>query len=298
MSRLLVIPAVMIAAACAAVAPKALVTARDDYDTAQQGPAARYTPADLYEARKALDRANAEFLEYGDTYRTRDFAYVASRKVELANAKARIEADLHQISAYADEASRLRDQQYEAKQSELSQTREQLEAQRRATEANAQDAAAKAEALEAERHARAAAEGQLAAAMKDLSTVAAVKEEQRGVVITLSGSVLFAPGKSTLLQSAQTRLDQVATTLTDQADGRKITVEGHTDSLGSADSNEQLSLLRAMSVRDYLISKGVKASDIEAKGYGESRPLVENDTAENRANNRRVEIVIQPKPVS
>jgi len=290
--------AVAVLTSCVAVAPKQLVTARSDYEAALQGPAARYTPADLYEARKALDRANAEFQEYGDTYRTRDFAYVASRKIDIANAKARIEADRHRMAMLGAEAARLRDEQYASKQSELDRAREQLEEQRRATEANAQDAAMKAQQLDEALKARAAAEDKLAAAMKDLAAVAQVKEEQRGVVITLSGSVLFAPGQSTLLTSAQNRLDQVAATLVDEADGNMITVEGHTDSLGSASHNEQLSLMRAMAVRDYLIMKGVKANRIEAKGLGESRPLVDNGSAENRANNRRVEIVVQPKPIS
>ncbi|MBL8954626.1 MAG: OmpA family protein [Myxococcaceae bacterium] len=297
MNRLIIISSTLLAAACAAVAPNALVKARADYDTAQQGPAGRHTPADLYEAKKQLDKANAEFETNGDTYLTRDYAYVASRKVEIANAKARIETDRQQMSSLAAEATQLRDQQYESKKNELNLTQKQLEEQRQATALNAQEAAAKAEALEAERAARAAAEDKLAGAMKDLATVAAVKEDRRGVVITLSGSVLFASGKSQLLNTAQTKLDQVATTLKDEADGQRITVEGHTDSVGSDVYNEQLSLARATAVRDYLVSRGVKAERIEAKGLGETKPLVDNSSSENRANNRRVEIVIHREEV-
>ena len=75
-------------------------------------------------------------------------------------------------------------------------------------------------------------------------------------------------------------------------------VEGHTDSQGSDAVNQPLSLNRASAVRDYLVSRGVPQEKISAVGLGASRPLVDNNTAENRANNRRVEIVIQPAQVS
>ena len=72
-----------------------------------------------------------------------------------------------------------------------------------------------------------------------------------------------------------------------------MVVEGHTDNRGSDRTNQVLSLNRANAVRDYLVSRGVDGDKISAVGLGASRPLVDNKTAENRANNRRVEIVIQ-----
>lgn len=69
-------------------------------------------------------------------------------------------------------------------------------------------------------------------------------------------------------------------------------VEGHTDSQGSDATNQPLSQNRATAVRDYLVSKGVSADKISSIGMGSSRPITDNATAENRANNRRVEIII------
>jgi len=128
--------------------------------------------------------------------------------------------------------------------------------------------------------------------MKDLAAIASVKEEARGVVITLSGSVLFASGKYALLNTAMTKLDQVAGALEEQSADKRMVVEGHTDSQGSDATNQRLSLNRANSVRDYLVSRGVASEKISAIGMGSTRPIADNRTPENRANNRRVEIII------
>jgi OOP family OmpA-OmpF porin len=75
----------------------------------------------------------------------------------------------------------------------------------------------------------------------------------------------------------------------------RIIIEGHTDSVGSASSNLALSQARAESVRDYLISHfGADAQRIEAKGYGEARPVEDNATPEGRMQNRRVVITLIP----
>ena len=134
--------------------------------------------------------------------------------------------------------------------------------------------------------------------MKDLAAVAAVKEEARGMVITLSGSVLFASGKFALLNTAMTKLDQVAEALKAQDADKRMVVEGHTDSQGSDKVNQPLSLNRGNAVRDYLVTRGVASEKITAVGLGSSRPIVDNKSAENRANNRRVEIIVSPAPVS
>ena len=133
-------------------------------------------------------------------------------------------------------------------------------------------------------------------ALDALGKVAAVKREARGMVITLSGSVLFASGKSELLPSAQQRLDQVAQAL--KASDRTILVEGYSDSRGSVTGNQQLSQRRAQAVLDYLVPRGVQAGRIRAVGEGSNRPIAENTTSEGRANNRRVEIVVEAPPAA
>jgi OOP family OmpA-OmpF porin len=71
-----------------------------------------------------------------------------------------------------------------------------------------------------------------------------------------------------------------------------VTVEGHTDSIGSNQYNQKLSERRANAVRQYLIEKGIASSRIQVIGYGEERPIADNKTAEGRAKNRRAEFQV------
>ena len=153
----------------------------------------------------------------------------------------------------------------------------------------------KAEQLAAEQQVRIDAEKRAADAQAELAKLAAVKEEARGLVITLSGSVLFASSKSELLPAAQSRLNQVAEALMATKE-RKLTVEGHTDSQGSSSYNQVLSQQRADAVRSYIISRGYPAELIQAQGIGKDRPVADNGNPEGRANNRRVEIIVDRAP--
>jgi outer membrane protein OmpA-like peptidoglycan-associated protein len=74
--------------------------------------------------------------------------------------------------------------------------------------------------------------------------------------------------------------------------GLKLEVEGHTDSVGGDDYNQKLSEQRANSVREYLISQGVRTDMITSHGFGKTKPVTSNDTAAGRQRNRRVEIVV------
>jgi outer membrane protein OmpA-like peptidoglycan-associated protein len=294
--------------ACAHVAPEQLVEAREGYTKSSTGLASKLTPTDLYDAKKALDKADQEFSEHGDTLECRDYAYIAIRKFELADAKARTEEDRQRIAAAAKAGVVVRDSQVKSTQLALTSTREQLAQERRdnsttATELRATNSAQSKELetttaqLGTEKQARLTAEAKLAGAMKDLAAVAAVKEEARGMVITLSGSVLFASGKYALLNTAMTKLDQVAEALKAQDADKRMVVEGHTDSQGRDSTNQPLSVNRATAVRDYLVSRGVASEKITAVGMGSSKPVTDNKTADSRANNRRVEIIIGASPL-
>lgn len=109
-------------------------------------------------------------------------------------------------------------------------------------------------------------------------------------VISLEG-VHFDFDKSTLRPEAMVILDNAAGLLTTH---ERVVVEvaGHTDSVGTEEYNQKLSERRANSVQDYLVSKGIKASRLSARGYGEVQPVATNDTAEGRQANRRVELII------
>ena len=290
---------------CSTVAPTQLTDARTAYTTSAEGQAGKLTPTDVYEAKKALDQANQEFDAHGDTSLLRDFAYIAQRKAELADVKAQTEADRLRIADAQKQGVVVRDNQALENRAALADVRGQLKDERNANNLQTSQLVAANTAqgkqldqtsaqLDAEKAARMSAEAKLAGAMKDLATIAAVKEDSRGVVITLSGSVLFASGKFALLETAKTKLTQVAEALKAQSPDKQITVEGHTDSQGSDATNQPLSLNRATAVQEYLVACGVDANRIRAVGMGSSKPIVDNNTAENRANNRRVEIVIKP----
>jgi outer membrane protein OmpA-like peptidoglycan-associated protein len=150
--------------------------------------------------------------------------------------------------------------------------------------------------LASERQAREAAEAREHDALQKLAQAAAlsVKEEARGTVIVLPGSVLFASGEYQLTPEAQQKLALIADTLAPQAKTHEIVVEGHTDSKGTPTSNQILSENRARAVMDFLVSRGVPRGAITSVGIGQARPVADNATAEGRASNRRVEIIIKP----
>ena len=101
--------------------------------------------------------------------------------------------------------------------------------------------------------------------------------------------VWFEFDSAALKPEAKATLDAAATQLRSQPDVM-YKISGHTDTSGPEAHNQQLSEQRAQSVQEYLVSKGVAASQLMATGFGESKPLVSNDTREGRMKNRRVEI--------
>jgi outer membrane protein OmpA-like peptidoglycan-associated protein len=206
---------------------------------------------------------------------------VAERKAELAEVQAR-------DAKAAEDKVRAEKFLQRSTQAQLSQARAQLSS-------TGQQLAGTQQQLITEKSARADAEKRAREAFDKLaaSAAASIKQETRGTVITIPGSVLFASAKSTLLPNAQDKLALVADALKDQED-RQIVVEGHTDSQGTGAFNQGLSQGRAQAVRDYLVSRGVQAERIRAEGFGSSRPIADNSSPEGRANNRRVEIIVRP----
>lgn len=112
--------------------------------------------------------------------------------------------------------------------------------------------------------------------------------------ITLSADVLFDFDRATLRPEAQAELDQIIPVIAEGS--ASIEVAGHTDSIGTEQYNQDLSQRRAQSVVDYLVANGIQRQRLIARGFGESRPVAPNQTAEGQDNpegrqlNRRVEI--------
>jgi outer membrane protein OmpA-like peptidoglycan-associated protein len=122
------------------------------------------------------------------------------------------------------------------------------------------------------------------------------RDSSRGLVAEIGG-VQFATGTADANASAREGLSKFAGIVASYPDLR-FNVEGHTDSTGNAAMNQELSLKRAMTVRDYLIAQGVPASKIDVAGLGLSAPVGDNTTSDGRARNRRVEIVVSGAPLT
>ena len=123
--------------------------------------------------------------------------------------------------------------------------------------------------------------------LKELST------KKDGVVNMSLENIEFKTGSNVLTASSSNILEQVAGILNSNTAWTKLTVAGHTDNVGSEVSNLKLSQARALSVKKYLVSKGVPTSKIVTSGWGETDPIVTNDTPEGRQKNRRVEFEIK-----
>lgn len=285
-------------AACGSSPSRELVDARRAYTRAAQGPAATEAPAEVHKAKVSLDKAEAAY--HNDSSDQRDLAYVAQRKAQLAEVLANQAKHAKQKEGAEARLAKDKDANRIQTKEELERTKANLASAQNATATAQNDAAAQTQraneadskAAEADKRAT-ESDRQMKAMQLELAKWAAVKEEPRGVVITLSGSVLFASDKALLLADARTRLTQVSTALLETKE-RRLTIEGHTDSQGKDAYNVDLSQRRADAVRTFLVSNGYPADLITARGSGKSMPIADNNTAEGRANNRRVEIVIAP----
>ncbi|HEU5050208.1 MAG TPA: OmpA family protein, partial [Gemmatimonadales bacterium] len=151
--------------------------------------------------------------------------------------------------------------------------------------------AAERAAAQAERDSIARAAGISAAQIQALRDSLRKLSENANANIVLPG-VNFATGTATLTQSSRYILDEVAATLNENPNIR-VEVAGHTDNTGGRALNERLSLQRAESVKNYLVSKGVSADRMTTAGYAWDRPVAPNTTRAGRALNRRTELVRQ-----
>ncbi len=120
-----------------------------------------------------------------------------------------------------------------------------------------------------------------------------LRRAQDRLELALSSDILFASGSASLQPGARDKIRQLASVL-NRYPRTTVQVIGHTDSRGSEESNLELSRRRAQSVAEELVSAGVSPSRITTFGRGESSPIASNDTPEGRAQNRRVEIIVEP----
>ncbi len=128
-----------------------------------------------------------------------------------------------------------------------------------------------------------------------LNNTVEVKEDDRGIILQLKESILYQSGKAYLREDSKEILDMISDLLATFPN--KVIVEGHTDNIPmhneQFDTNWELSAIRAVNVVRYFVeSKNIKAERVSAAGYGEYKPIAENNTAQGRSKNRRVNILI------
>lgn len=301
-----------------------LSDARKAYNEAADSPAKTYRPGELTNAREALDRAEDAHQNDPGSKQEARLATIAERKAN--NAKADGEAAKRDAAAQRREVRAERAQERaDARSEQLAEQRAEARADVHAdvqpepsanvrTDVKAEPRVARRNAPNAdlaktpdpmdkervpeqpsnkmmETH-QAQRDPRAAQALQGLSQVATVKEEPRGVVITMSGSLLFPSGQSELTPIARQNLDRVADAIAQQPNNPSIAIDGYTDAQGATDANKRLSQKRAQAVADHLIARGVDKSRVSVSGRGEADPVADNGTAEGRANNRRVEIVL------
>ena len=126
--------------------------------------------------------------------------------------------------------------------------------------------------------------------LQQLNSILATRDSARGLIANMS-DVLFRSGSFELLPGARERLAKVSGIVLAYP-SLHLAIEGHTDSVGTDDYNQQLSERRAQAVRDYFVQQGINSGAIEANGYGKTEPIATNDTPEGRQQNRRVELIL------
>lgn len=126
--------------------------------------------------------------------------------------------------------------------------------------------------------------------LQQFNAILQTRDTARGLIVNMS-DVLFDTAKFSLRPEAREKLAKVAGIVSGHP-GLKLAVEGHTDSVGGDDYNQQLSEQRGKSVRDYLVEQGMASDSVSSNGFGKTRPVASNDTASGRQQNRRVELVI------
>ncbi len=232
------------------------------------------------EAERATLNADRARIEAGSARTEADRARAEADRARLETERAQT-AERAQIARADSETAAARERVAQA-QSETDKAKANEELARAAADS------ARLQTAEAKRE-RDAAQQSL---FVSLSAILETRREARGLIVNLS-DVLFDTGQATLKPGAREKLSKLAGILLAYPGAYQIEIEGHTDSVGSDASNLNLSRGRSESVRDYIVQNGIKSERVlAARGFGESKPVADNDTAAGRQVNRRVEIII------
>ena len=285
-SRFLLLAAVTAGLAACSTAPipnASLDRARASFNQAQtNAQVAQLAPDELGRARESLRLAEKARTDGAEAATVDHLAYLASQRVTIANETAASKA----AQAVTAGASAERDKLLlDARTNEANAATRQLAASKQSNAATAAELAALSAAAGRDQTRVSDLEAQLS----ELNA----KKTDRGMVITL-GDVLFESGKANLVGEGPASLAKIADFFRRNSQ-RSASIEGHTDSVGSATMNQGLSERRASSVKTALVGLGVPASRLTTRAHGEDLPVATNSTAAGRQMNRRVEIVFAPQ---
>jgi len=300
---------------CATAPPTELINARQAYEHASAGQAAQLVPAELHKAQEALAIAEKAFQDDPKSFHTRDLAYVADRKAKMAEALA---------TTVAENASTAKaNKDYQATQTEIvKNTKEDLAAEQKArlaaenrtadakVEAQRVKESTDAEAMRVKQQTDAAAETQRvkestdaeARRVKELADAEARRlAEQKSrdtLIVLIKGKTVVLRGvnfdfnKATLTRDSEIILWRTYNAMVANPNVR-VVITGHTDNVGGQKFNQDLSLKRAQTVKNWLVKKGIKSTRMRTVGRGLNEPVASNETEEGRAENRRMEFFVQ-----
>jgi outer membrane protein OmpA-like peptidoglycan-associated protein len=244
------------------------------------------------EAKAQADRARAQSDEDS---RRRAQAELEQRLEAERRARAEAERTTALALAEAVRERALRDQAA-AEQAREAAARAQAERTAALATADAERARALNERAAAEQAREAAARAERekselrSSLIHQLNLILDTRESERGLVINIS-DVLFDSGQYTLKPTAREKLARVSGIVLAHP-GLRLEAEGHTDSIGSEEFNQQLSEKRALAVRDFLVEQGIPVMSLGAQGFGKTMPVAGNETAAGRQRNRRVELIV------
>jgi outer membrane protein OmpA-like peptidoglycan-associated protein len=300
-----VVGLLIVAGGCAASAQQRAARSQFEraqaaYQQAEADPNVQmYAQGRLADAQKTL--REAEQAKHSDE--RLHLSYLAEKKALLASvtgATGKTEQNMEQLRREtSDVLLQKRDRELKAARTESDTKAREAEQWRRLAEARAKDDEAKPRPVrptdDAEAKALAAEQAKAAALANELASLKA-QHTDRGMVLTV-GDVLFAAGRAEVGPGAQRSIDKLAEFLRAYPK-RNVLIEGHTDNLGNEDFNVKLSQQRADAVRDLLTARGISPQRIRTKGYGPKFPVVDNDSAAGRQQNRRVEVLVLNEGVS
>ncbi len=231
------------------------------------------------EAKAAAEVAEAKRRAEEESRRQAELA--AAREAQM---KAEAEAAALKAKAEADAAAARAKAEADAAAAKAAAEQEALRAKEEAARVEAERARQEAERAEREK------QELRAKLLEQFNRILETRDTPRGLVVTMA-DVLFDSGKYDLRPVAREKLARLSGIVLAHP-GLTLQVEGHTDSTGSEDFNQKLSEQRASTTRDYLVQQGLPDGNITATGFGETMPIADNQTAEGRQKNRRVEIIV------